>query len=835
MSIPTRCCGSRRTAGALHARPAVFFAHTEEALDDLYYAEARPGRGGALLSVSWLSNLSRTAASSEEQLVRVGDHLAFVTRTEQGYSAVVVLDTRGEPEALTADWPARARLQNQISNLQQSGRSRGFGVRRYHLAEPVEALTLRARAGRFEATFGDSRLVIDPEEDAPIEGAELAEVQRTPKGMPGTISWVVDSVRAVPWIGREPIEWLEHRVFGAVDALTRARWALLGGDQEETEAQVAEDLGVPDAERERIAMLTVTDPELGWPPAAMEPVIRTHPVEGEGEWIPVVDPSFVNAYEGTPPAFYQSFIRSDPERRFARVYVTIWDPRQVQLHVMPGSAEPETASGQHGLGTIPRDPQTLRWLVAAFDGGFQALHGEFGFMSEGQLYLPPKPWAATVAVFDDGRVGMGSWPAPSWEGRNYNERAAVAQIPEDMVEMRQNLTSMVEDGRFNPWARWWWGAAPRSAQEQTYTHRSGLCLTEEGHMAFFWGKIQSADSLGAAMLAARCARAMHLDMNSAHTGLEFFRAYREGEPPNELEAPPRRDFQFDGPYPRARGWRLRARRAVRSMSMPFPRYVHTEARDFFYLTLRPVLPGRQQVEVEEGQEEEPEGHFSTEGLPHAGWPHAFARARYGEGEASSWLVRIDPRRAIPGPHRSEEHHGRVLAWLLERGGPGARGPELALLSRPSRFGRRYRVDRPGHEEDHVLLAGPPLERPAQRRRGHRRGRATASSSTPSAARIPGRSQSAWRRPESSERIALPEGARLAFSVNGHLAAPDGLTPRRLDRARSIPLYAEERPAASVIFPDTQPIPYRQWGRLQGARVRYFPESPPRFRRPPSSH
>ena len=58
---------------------------------------------------------------------------------------------------------------------------------------------------------------------------------------------------------------------------------------------------------------------------------------------------------------------------------------------------------------LPKPPKRL---VGAFNGGFQALHGEFGMMAEGRVYLPPKPWAATVAVFEDGRVGMGSWPGP---------------------------------------------------------------------------------------------------------------------------------------------------------------------------------------------------------------------------------------------------------------------------------------------------------------------------------------------------------------------------------------------------------------------------------------
>jgi hypothetical protein len=35
----------------------------------------------------------------------------------------------------------------------------------------------------------------------------------------------------------------------------------------------------------------------------------------------------------------------------------------------------------------------------------------------------------------------------------------------------------------------------------------------------------------------------------------------------------------------------------------------------------------------------------------------------------------------------------------------------------------------------------------------------------------------------------------------------------------------------VIFPDTEPKPYRVWGWLQGRRFRYFPTGTPRFQMP----
>jgi hypothetical protein len=49
-------------------------------------------------------------------------------------------------------------------------------------------------------------------------------------------------------------------------------------------------------------------------------------------------------------------------------------------------------------------------VVGASNAGFQAQHGEFGMMADGVVYLPPKPYAATVAVLRDGTTAFGTWP-----------------------------------------------------------------------------------------------------------------------------------------------------------------------------------------------------------------------------------------------------------------------------------------------------------------------------------------------------------------------------------------------------------------------------------------
>jgi hypothetical protein len=793
--------------------PVILLASQGTGPMDVYAASVRLGDGGAVLDVGDVANLTRSAGASEEQLVRVGDHVVFATRAASGVEALTVLDVRGEPEALTEGWTTLQRAQNAFSNWQETGRTDGFGVTRYQLLEPAPALALEVDATEVRATLGADgetgvrSVAIRPGTTEPVEGAELVEVHAQDKGVPGGVTWLVDTVRNLSFVGPAPIEWLENRVFAVKDWLDRTRYAWLGGDDEAVvAAEAAADMALPSethlTEEQRL-LFDEAAAEIGFPPPPMRGVFD-EAIEGEGVWVPVVDDPFVNAYPNAPAAFAQSFVRSDRERPYVRVFVTLWDARQVQLRIMPGTREPESATGQRGSGYIPRDEHTTRFLVGAFDGGFQAMHGEFGMMSDGRVYLPPKPWAATVAVMDDGRVGMGSWPAPDWSGRYFDEALANRQIPAAMVDMRQNLTSVVEDGVYNPWERWWWGAAPPGATEQTFTHRSGLCVTEEGFMAFFWGASLGPEALGRAMISARCRRAMHLDMNSGHCGFEFFRPYRVAPDPRDPVLPPVArvdgESEFDGALPGAPGVRVRARKAVRSMQMRFPRYIARDPRDFFYLTLRPVLPGPALITGEA---------FSTDGLPHAGWPYAFARAE----RADTWVVRIDTGRAVPQPLASERHV-RPLARLV-----GPAGGSHALVARRETIGWSFAVE-PAGAQGTILLRGGLAGAATTTAVGVDRDGFLVYAEGPGAL-------DALVAAGVSPALDLG-GPSLAFETEEGSAGPDG-RPRTL--AEGLVLFAEQAPRAEVLWPDNQPMPYSRWGYLQGQRVRYFPSEPPRFVRP----
>jgi hypothetical protein len=823
--------------GPLATRPLLFLASRADELQDVYYARVRAASSGAVLDLWWLTNITRTSSAAERSLKRVGRYVAYSVQLGDSYDAVVILDTSGEPEKLTAGWPASLRWRNAITNLQECGRLQGFGRKRYQFASPVDRLDIIQEKGRFVLMADGKRVVIDPETDA-VEGeSDLVRPQPMVKSQPGAITWLVDTVRNVSWIGPEAIEWLEHTVFGVTDRAERIYYALFGAD---TAAAVEKELGISRQRSREPEPLPEDEIDLGWPPPDLKPQLE-EVVKGEGEWMLVADPDFVNAYPNAPHAFYQTFIRVDPERPYARVYVTLWDPRQVQLHIAMGTVEPESATGKTGTGMIPREKELLGRLVGAFNGGFQALHGEFGMMANGEVYLPPKPWAATVAVFDDGRVGMGSWRGPG--RREWDEEAANRQIPRDMVSMRQNLTSVVEDGVYNPWKRWWWGAAPEAAEEQTYIYRSGICLTEGRFLAFFWGDSMGPEELGKAMLATRCVRGIHLDMNSKHTGFEFYRTYPPGGPrPEPLDRELDEKAEGEGEISDSGGFMFRARKAVTAMKqLRFPRYVGRDPRDFFYLTLKPILPGPDLVSGGK------KTRFRTAGLPEAGWPRAFARTEIAEPDGTLVrLVRIDPSRAVPEP-LADRSHVRALGYLSRppstRGAEKRPGPHQspllttaevnvtpgnkALLAVRKRLGWRFSVGEPKRSAT-PLLQGPLLsETPGA-------GAAVGADSNGflvygECEAANGNLLSARLRDAGVDRaIALSPGNRLVFVDGLHYTSVDGKSEITVDPRSDLAFLAEERPAADIMFPETEPRPYRFWGWLQGRRVRYFPTGPPRF-------
>jgi hypothetical protein len=615
-----------------HARALVRAGSNGEPVD-LYLVDARLSPEGVLLGAGAAYNLTRTSGVDEGPPFVRGSRIAYTTSLDGIVTAIHTLDLEGPPAERNADFTWLQRLQTELTNLQQTGLARGIVHDAFALDPVARDVSLAWRDdGSIEAHADGRRIAIDAARGVALEGAGWVRGVPDERARPaGLVPWSVDRVRAMSWFGDNRMQWLKAVVFTGLDWALRVRAGLV-----DTSARdVQNDLGGVNTGAARPTDPQI-EPETDWPPLPMKPLFSPT-LPGEGKWISLDRDPFITPLPGVHAPFVTSFIRTDKERRDTRVYVTLWDPREIALHMEAGTVEPVSATGEGGIGLIPRAPEVIDRVVAGFNGGFQAMHGEYGMQANGILYLPPKPYAATVLELRDGSTAFGAWPAS-------------AAVPDEVLSFRQNLTALVEGGKFNPWGRAWWGGTPPGWQDNVHTTRSGICLTEENYVGYFYGNDLAADALAQGMLAARCSFGIHLDMNPGLAGFEFY----DVEPAATfvpLGRPLQTDWEYEGALRDSPGLRLRARRMTRSMvEVNFPQYIHREARDFFYLTTRSLLPG---PDVESGvsPREPGEGAWRVRALPQHGFPYALAttsvRAGQAQGNVRMWLLRVDPRSVVP--------------------------------------------------------------------------------------------------------------------------------------------------------------------------------------------
>ena len=579
-----------------------------------------------MLDLGEAYDVTETGSVDESRPVVRGHVAAFTTAADWLFTGVHVLDLDGRAASTYPGFTRVQREQLALTNLQQTGRTSGVVHDTFALDPVARQVTLAWTAdGALDVHADDHAILLDPKGKRALAGESYVRIVPDEKSRPGNVvTWAVDRVRAMPWFGDDRMQWIKAVAFTALDKYN-ARFA-----RATTAQDVADEMGLPSAPE----VPKFVDPEVGWPPAPLKvPVSPALP--GEGQWIALDnDPFITPTPAGTAPAFVTSFLRPNVHRQDVRVYVTLWDPRQIALHMEAGTTEPISANGEHGPGLVPRTPEVMKHVVAAFNGGFQAQHGEYGMQANGIEYLPPKPYAATVAELRDGSNVFGTWPDSG-------------VIPDDIIAYRQNLTALVEHGKFNPWGRNWWGGTPPGWPDQIHSARSAICLTKDDYAGYFYSASISAEDIAAGMLAAGCTYAIHLDMNPGHAGFEFYDVAPEGKIA-ALGRPMQADWEAEGKVPDMGGWAFRSRRMIRGMGhMLFPRYIHREARDFFYLTARPTLPGAPITGMGAGPDE---GTWRTRGLPQHGFPYAIATtsvhcdARPG---LELRVVRADPRTVRP--------------------------------------------------------------------------------------------------------------------------------------------------------------------------------------------
>ncbi len=766
--------------------------------NDIFMVHARLSKEGALLSASRVFNLTETSAVDEGPPLGGRGRAVFVEQPLMAGSKAerVRLIEFGSADSQQRDgWSNAERVKAGITRWQQTGS--WDGIRRYsYSVEPApKRLTVVFRGDELRVAADDRTAHIDVRK--PLGTPEWLTVEPTVERRPGSlVTWAVDRVRAE--IGDNAMQYIKAIAFSALDVVLSGKEAV---SNDTGEGDIAADLGQESLDP--VVRQTPVDPVSGFPPPPLTPWVKPT-LPGEGQWRPKDKDPFIRTLPGLPPVFYTTFIRSDRRRKVTRVYIALWDPRVVELNMMAGVAEPKSATGQTGPGIVPREPSVMRRLVAACNAGFQSLHGEYGMMSDGVVYLPPKPYAATVAKLRDGSIAFGTWPDD-------------ATIPDDFLSYRQNMTVMVQDGKFNPYGRTWWGGTPDDWEDKTHTVRTGICRTKENFVGYFYGADLSPKALARAMIQARCDYGIALDMNAGHSGLEYYVVSPEAEM-KPLGRHVNRDWEREGDVRGLDGWKFRARRLIRGMGlMHFPRYIRREGRDFFYLTARHLLPGPP-LRVKDDADE---AVFEVKGLPQHGYPYAAALADAKlTGDKPVRVLKLDPRlltvdekEAVQGAKGAEAivaavppivEPSSLSLWFSDNAvrvsaAPLARGSLRLATGRsvsPHGVGRAAL----GVQADEGMLVYAELTRDGD----------SLPMATAAALAEP------LRRLGCGDIIVLDEPWGIALGGDGDLSGKAVRPPED-----SVRLWRKAGAGARRIFADTPVVPLKHWFPLQAKRVRYF--------------
>lgn len=780
-------------AALWRTRRVLVLAHHPGEPADVLLARVRLSPEGRLLAVTGVHNLSDTAAVDESSLQVRGERALWTVRVGDETSAIYSARLSGAAEPPHEEFSGLARLQMRLTWHQETGQFAGIHKQEYRLEAPTKQLHVWLTDTSIIGELDGERFEIA------ANGVQQASPRIKPVitryGHPGNlVTWAVDRVRALPWVGSDRVQLLKTVAFAAWDRVERTRGQLTADDGS---SSLKEEVGhVLDS-----AGQSATDPESGWPPASMQPVLK-QPLPHEGQWSDLQGDPFIARGPTQPAPFLFSFIRTDRERPYTKVFVVLWDPRHLDLHMMSGTREPKTATGETGPGQVPRDPQTLARFVGAFNGGFQATHGEFGMMADGVVYLPPKPYAATVARLKDGSTAFGTWP---------NDET----IPESIASFRQNLTPLVMDDQVNPYRRTWWGGVPPGWEDATRTVRTGLCLTREGFVGYFYGSSIDSTHLASAMQAARCAYGLQLDMNPGHTGFEFYRLGQKGSLP-ELGRKLDGQWEARGEVAGSRGWEFLGRRMIRYMNlMHFPRYIRPNSRDFFYLTSRRLLP-LEPIESRALPKEANEGVWTVRGLEQKGWPPVIAMTR----------VRPDPSR----PNTRVSLIALDPRWL-SRAPAAAAAAETLLAIEPNE--QAARSTSLWLDDDGFELADTSPSPAAVRLASGTSGPGVPARASAAIGAIPGR---LWVYAEIASAPDSARDAKLLESVLREIGVDRALY---FGRPLNMKLGSTSAPSGSIrftrrneprgirIFQSTPIVSPKEWMPLQDKRVRYHRTPKPR--------
>lgn len=319
-----------------------------------------------------------------------------------------------------------------------------------------------------------------------------------------TLPWfgplVADTLRAT--IGSENVTRLEETVAGVEDHVQQA--VSSGAARSLSDATPSELLAPVTAER--------TAATIDNQPAPLGPMYSKVTTAEDGIW------QRVEVRSTSKPVLYRTIIHPDPERTYAELFVFALDLSRVRVHAVAGTVEPKSAE-RHPVvarpGVVPEFDH--EHLIAAFNGGFKAEHGQFGMAVDGNELLAPRPTSCTFAGLPDGSIRIGTWTSLANQA---NEYTFWRQTPGCMLEQ-----GALHPGLVNPDSKRW-GA---TLEGDTVIRRSAVGLSADRRTLFVGiSNSTTARALALGMQHAGAVDVAQLDVNFSYPRFLLYRDQPEG-------------------------------------------------------------------------------------------------------------------------------------------------------------------------------------------------------------------------------------------------------------------------------------------------------------------
>jgi len=475
---------------------------------EIYSAKLKVNRAGVIRKVKGIVNLSKTPDAEEGVYDVQNGWVAFATSMGANFQSVTTVRTSGSYKKLFVFKPS-------VKKLQLAWEPKGFKLAINYTLKDLK-----------------KEIFIDPIKGSTSAAAEELKYSPEVKGEESWIATCVNFGRGI--LGAEFVGNTEAVFFSIkdwFDSLSYSLGRFFSGNKKDFK----EGAGTSALKN-------------------IEPVIKNDVLKGEGIWttegLPLGD-------EKNHPLLARTIYRPDPERPYALVDLLYIDADQVEFLPVGGTIHPISTTGIKGKGIIPPDDDARVRALLAFSGGFQAVHGSYGMMIDGDVLLPAIKDIETLAMYADGSINIGVW------GDDIKETTS-------LVSYRQNLKPLIRRGLFNDKNRYWGLSADKN--KSIYVWRTGFGITKNKKAVFAIGNSVSAYTLAKAMLAAGVEEAMHLDMNLINVACEVYT--------------PEKDEK--GAYKRAKTGEILIKASHlndRLYGVP-GRYIKPHTRDFIYVSKR---------------------------------------------------------------------------------------------------------------------------------------------------------------------------------------------------------------------------------------------------------